>query len=358
MINDPKQIVTPYAFSVHPDVLGLPLATPKRRLAALLLDLLIASILTALGNLVLATAVTAIFFWIAVRTKGTNSFRNFIRFGFASFASIFVFALAIGVLEGTDGSADSIVINVNDQQTEVNWSEFGQQMATLDYSDPDVLDEELADIFESLSASPVDSIPSLLKSIDESFSDKLSALSYAIQNNDTLAADSIGKLVGSIAAASEIASLEKVNSELRTKNAGLIEENEELEETLENPGVYQTLKKMFGMLGLSLGWVGIYFVASIAFFRGQTLGKRLLKIRVIRLNNKPISIFFSFERFGGYAAGIATGLLGFFQIFWDVNRQGIHDKIAGTVVIDLREKRAASTAHLREEILDQENLLS
>ncbi|MCG8374775.1 MAG: RDD family protein, partial [Balneolales bacterium] len=123
-------------------------------------------------------------------------------------------------------------------------------------------------------------------------------------------------------------------------------------------GVYQTLKKMFGMLGLSLGWVGIYFVASIAFFRGQTLGKRLLKIRVIRLNNKPISIFFSFERFGGYAAGIATGLLGFFQIFWDVNRQGIHDKIAGTVVIDLREKRAASTAHLREEILDQENLLS
>jgi uncharacterized RDD family membrane protein YckC len=36
---------------------------------------------------------------------------------------------------------------------------------------------------------------------------------------------------------------------------------------------------------------------------------------------------------GGYAAGFATGLLGFAQVFWDANRQGIHDRIVGTVVI-------------------------
>ena len=36
---------------------------------------------------------------------------------------------------------------------------------------------------------------------------------------------------------------------------------------------------------------------------------------------------------GGYAAGLATGLLGFAQIFWDKNRQAIHDKIAETAVV-------------------------
>lgn len=38
-------------------------------------------------------------------------------------------------------------------------------------------------------------------------------------------------------------------------------------------------------------------------------------------------------RFGGYAASIATGLVGFLQVLWDANRQGLHDRIAGTVVL-------------------------
>ena len=31
--------------------------------------------------------------------------------------------------------------------------------------------------------------------------------------------------------------------------------------------------------------------------------------------------------------GFATGLLGFAQIYWDSNRQAIHDRIVGTVVV-------------------------
>ena len=104
-------------------------------------------------------------------------------------------------------------------------------------------------------------------------------------------------------------------------------------------------------MGVSLGWIGIYFIASVAYFKGQTLGKHFLKIRIVRLNNKPIGFFFAFERFGGYAAGIATGLIGFFQMFWDANRQAIHDKIAGTVVIDLRESKIRKTESYRKEIL-------
>jgi uncharacterized RDD family membrane protein YckC len=76
-------------------------------------------------------------------------------------------------------------------------------------------------------------------------------------------------------------------------------------------------------------------------WRGQTPGKRLLGIRVVRLNGKPITWWASFERFGGYAAGLATGLLGFLQIFWDRNRQAIHDKIMETVVV--RERGVPET---------------
>ncbi|HEV2132119.1 MAG TPA: RDD family protein, partial [Longimicrobiaceae bacterium] len=93
--------------------------------------------------------------------------------------------------------------------------------------------------------------------------------------------------------------------------------------------------------GTSFGWSTLYFTLFLAVWRGQTPGKRLLGIRVVRLNGKPITWWAAFERFGGYAAGLATGLLGFLQIFWDRNRQAIHDKIMETVVV--RERGAPET---------------
>jgi hypothetical protein len=50
------------------------------------------------------------------------------------------------------------------------------------------------------------------------------------------------------------------------------------------------------------------------------------------------------RRYGGYAAGMATGGLGFVQALWDVNRQGIQDRVAHTVVIDLRAPSATAAA--------------
>ena len=71
----------------------------------------------------------------------------------------------------------------------------------------------------------------------------------------------------------------------------------------------------------------------LPLWNGRTVGKRAFGIQVLRLDGKPITWWIAFERFGGYAAGLATGLLGFAQIYWDPNRQAIHDKIVGTVVI-------------------------
>lgn len=86
-------------------------------------------------------------------------------------------------------------------------------------------------------------------------------------------------------------------------------------------------------IGFGLGWWAMYFAILMPLLKGQTIGKRVVGIRVVRLDGEPITWWHAFERAGGYAAGFATGLLGFLQVYWDPNRQAIHDKIAGTVVI-------------------------
>ncbi len=86
-------------------------------------------------------------------------------------------------------------------------------------------------------------------------------------------------------------------------------------------------------IGFGLGWWTMYFAILMPLMKGQTPGKKALGIRVVRLDGQTVTWWHAFERAGGYAAGFATGLLGFLQIYWDPNRQATHDKIAGTVVI-------------------------
>lgn len=104
-------------------------------------------------------------------------------------------------------------------------------------------------------------------------------------------------------------------------------------------GHYQPLrwvKGFFDELGLGFGWAAFYFTALTAWGNGQTLGKRLTGIQVVQLDNSQLSLWDAFGRYGGYGAGLATGLMGFMQIYWDPNRQAIQDKVSATVVIDRR----------------------
>lgn len=70
-----------------------------------------------------------------------------------------------------------------------------------------------------------------------------------------------------------------------------------------------------------------------AWLRGRTAGKFLMRTRVVRLDGRPLTPMDAFIRNGGYAAGLATGMLGFLRLLWDPNRQAIHDRIAWTVVV-------------------------
>ena len=97
-------------------------------------------------------------------------------------------------------------------------------------------------------------------------------------------------------------------------------------------------------LGLRFGWAIAYFSLLPFWWKGQTVGKRLFGLRVVHLAGKRLGVMDCFGRYGGYAAGLATGGIGLAQVLWDPNRQAVEDKLAHTVVIDLRGPRALPPA--------------
>ena len=133
----------------------------------------------------------------------------------------------------------------------------------------------------------------------------------------------------------EIARLEARSDRQSTE----LEAKEEELEAERDRGLIATVIGFLDELGLGIGWSGLYFTFLTAFFRGRTPGKRALGIRILRLDGGALSYWVAFERFGGYAASLFTGMEGFFRILWDRNRQCLQDKLAETVVI--RETKAA-----------------
>jgi uncharacterized RDD family membrane protein YckC len=97
-------------------------------------------------------------------------------------------------------------------------------------------------------------------------------------------------------------------------------------------------------LGLRFGWAIAYFSLLPFWWKGQTVGKRVFGLRVVHLAGKSMGVMDCFGRYGGYAAGLATGGIGLLQVLWDPNRQAVEDKLAHTVVIDLRGPRALAPA--------------
>lgn len=76
-----------------------------------------------------------------------------------------------------------------------------------------------------------------------------------------------------------------------------------------------------------------YFVFYQAM-NGQTLGKKAMKIKVVDLSgNKPTIMTFFLREIIGKLISTIILLIGYLMILWDGKKQGLHDKIAGTVVI-------------------------
>jgi uncharacterized RDD family membrane protein YckC len=82
------------------------------------------------------------------------------------------------------------------------------------------------------------------------------------------------------------------------------------------------------------------YIYYILFFRfgGRTIGKLILRLRVIDLEGRPrLGWYQSLERAHGYAASALLAFLGFLQVLWDHKGLTMHDRLAGTTVIRLKK---------------------
>jgi uncharacterized RDD family membrane protein YckC len=77
-----------------------------------------------------------------------------------------------------------------------------------------------------------------------------------------------------------------------------------------------------------------YYVYFLARNNGQTIGKRMMKIRVVKLNGQPLTLADAAIRCAiGYPASGFFFFIGFIWAAFDAKRQAWHDKLASTVVV-------------------------
>lgn len=261
---DPRDYVTPEAFSVKPELLGTPLAKPYKRLAAWAIDALIVAVVSQLSNVLLALALALLCDRLLRQTKflSGDQYRQYLRM-----------ALVVGFLA---------------------WAGF--QMLS-----------------HGNGRHPEKAVPTA----------KADANKHEPLTDEERVAN--------------------IESEVRKEDQDvevLKEEVKELEKE-RRFSLMGSIRKVLDDIGFDIGWAAVYWTFITAWWNGQTFGKRLFGLRVLQLNGKPLTIMDSFSRYGGYAAGVATGLAGFAQVYWDPNRQAIHDKVSFTVVADERRPKLA-----------------
>ncbi len=86
-------------------------------------------------------------------------------------------------------------------------------------------------------------------------------------------------------------------------------------------------------------WLVLYFGLCVWRTNGLTLGKKLLRIRVVSLEHQRITLWQSIERALGYGASALEGGFGFLQYFLYPNHRCVHDRIAETIVVADQAKR-------------------
>jgi uncharacterized RDD family membrane protein YckC len=99
-----------------------------------------------------------------------------------------------------------------------------------------------------------------------------------------------------------------------------------------------------GPLGFLLAFVSgppVFFIVALAYFaglwawKGTTVGGIVLKLQVVRCDGQPVTFVVALVRALAAAFSVIVLFLGFLWIAWDRDKQGWHDKIAGTIVIRL-----------------------
>lgn len=365
MINptDPRTTITPDSFAVSPDLLGLPLARPWRRLVAMLVDLLLVAILANAGGVFLAFA-AAIALWRASSSAQRQGAvragtRGALRFG----AAIFLFVVILNLWDSITDRFDrdtGPVVSTGDTEVPVDLGigdlarlpdlialQNGEDTAAVRNAARNLaerigeMEPESRAVFADLANDVEDPVarqilaaattPDTVAATDLDADSAVLRYAAALARGDSAQVAALRRPALLAIGSDSLARVERANSRLRRRNDELQQQVSDLEGR--GSGFLGFLRGIANDLGIGFGWGALYFTAFLALWRGQTPGKRMLGVRVIRLDGRPISWWIAFERFGGYAASLSTGMMGFAQLIWDRNRQSLHDKAVETVVI-------------------------
>jgi uncharacterized RDD family membrane protein YckC len=75
----------------------------------------------------------------------------------------------------------------------------------------------------------------------------------------------------------------------------------------------------------------LYFWSS--YGHGQTVGNRVLSIRVVKTDGSELTLVDAFIRYVGLILSFLCVFIGVIWVAFDANKQGWHDKIASTYVV-------------------------
>ena len=311
-----RGVVTPHVFAVAPELIGQPLARPARRGVAILIDGFFIAALTS-GSLIFLLPMLAYLAWSRWQVGKTGQV-----------AILACTALVLFTSNNWTASlpSDTTIKRITDS-TAVSANALRLSQADCDAS---CAQAQLQAVIQQLQKTQLsiaereEMLSDLLDISQLSASEKASVMTEAITSLK------VGATVEQMSATVQ-GSTSSPEPAASITGASLWQRLQESDHS-----VLKWVQGILADLGIGFGWAIGYFTLFIAWNNGQTIGKKLCGIRVVQLDNKPISLWGAFSRQGGYSAGFATGLLGFLQIYWDPNRQAIQDKLADTLVLRIK----------------------
>lgn len=338
--EDEIQFITPDAFTINQNLIGTPLARPWKRFLAFGIDGVFLSILSSFNPVFLALVLGVLFFYVGSDKRKTGIVfpevfsarrRKWIRRLFW-LSGLTILAGSLVTLFAVFMNADKFIFEESDgwkieQLISIRKSvyEYNDRIVEASCQNPECVEDLLEELRQDLKKHGFSS--QVEEGIMEGLKERIKAVAQV--------ANSVPDENPNIPAELPFEAIEDVLTAV--------------EESQSSPSdssysIVEWSKGLMNDLGLGIGWSSLYFTLFVSWWKGQTPGKKLLRIRIVQLDATPITLWESFGRYGGYAAGFSTGLLGFFQVLWDSNRQAIQDKISATVVVDLSNPKRENKA--------------
>jgi uncharacterized RDD family membrane protein YckC len=98
-----------------------------------------------------------------------------------------------------------------------------------------------------------------------------------------------------------------------------------------NPGQANGMLEL--LIILCVLFFSIFYYIGFWTNDGQTMGNMIVGLKVIRMDGSRLSVGRALLRYIGYLISASLFSLGFLWAAFDPNRQGWHDKLAGTLVV-------------------------